>query len=161
MDAKKAFIYGLFGLFGAVILSVLSAIGGAFGAGTALIVNSIIGNVLIASIVGGVVAALAFHAVIKGADKFFIKAAEKKAEQGNTGIKPPSLASDKRYLWGSVSYFVTTMIGVNLCHALLANPAWFIVVTILGTGLLGVLGLGAVVSLKLWDPSFKKQNDRS
>ncbi|MBX9951930.1 MAG: hypothetical protein K2Y39_22350 [Candidatus Obscuribacterales bacterium] len=161
MDGKKLFIYGLFGIFGAVILSVLSAIGGAFGAGTALIVNALIDNVLIASITGGIVAALAFHSVIKGADKLFIKAAEKKAEQGNTGIKPPSLAADKRYLWGSVSYFVTTVIGVNLCHALLANPAWFIVATILGTGLLGVLGLGAVVSLKLWNPDFKKQNDPS
>jgi hypothetical protein len=58
-----------------------------------------------------------------------------------------------------VSYFVTTVIGVNLCHALISSPAWFVVATIFATGLLGVLGLGAVVGLKLWNPNLKKQND--
>jgi hypothetical protein len=158
MDGKKLFIYGLFGLFGAVILSILSAVGGAFGAGTSLLVSALIGNVLIASLIGGAVAALAFHSVILGADKLFKKAADKEGT-ANGGLKPPSLASDKRYLWGSVSYFVTTVIGVNLCHALISSPAWFVVATIFATGLLGVLGLGAVVGLKLWNPNLKKQND--
>ena len=158
MDAKKLFVYGFFSIIGALILSVLSAIGGAFGAGSSLLIASIIGNVLVSSLIGGAIAALAFHAVINGVDKLFIKAAEKKAGTGD-GLKPPSLAADKRYLWGSVSYFVTTVIGVNLCHALISSPAWFVITTILGTGLLGLLGLGAVVSLKLWNPNLKKQND--
>lgn len=159
MDAKKLFIGLFFGLIGAFFLSIFSAVGGVFGAGTALIANSFVGDVLIASLIGGAVAAVAFHAAIKGIDKLFIKIAEKKAEQGNTGIKPPSLAADKRYLWGCVSYFITTVIGVNLFHALLSSPTWFAIATVLGTGLLGLVGLGAVVALKLWDPSLKKQND--
>ncbi len=160
MDFKKVIVYGFFGLLGAVLLGCLSAVGGFFGAGTSLLVAAIVGNLLIGSLVGGVVAAFAFHGLIKGIDAFLIKAAEEKEKHGNSGIKPPSLAQDGKHLWGSVSYFITTVIGVNLIHAFFTSPTWFTIVTIIGSGFLGLLGLALVVKLKLWEPDFKKQNEQ-
>ena len=160
MDFKKVIIYGFFGVIAGILFSCLAAVGGFIGAGSGLLVSALIGNVLIGSLVGGAVAALAFHALIKGIDSFLIKAAEEKEKKGGSGVKPPSLAQDKRYLWGSVSYFITTVIGVNLFHAFFTSPAWFTIATIVGSGALGLLGLGVVVWLKLWDPSFKERNEK-
>ena len=160
MDFKKLIIYGFFGVIGGILLSCLAAVGGFIGAGSGLLAASLIGNLLIGSLVGGAVAALAFHALIKGIDTFLIKAADEKEKNGGSGVKPPSLAQDKRYLWGSVSYFITTVIGVNLFSALITNTAWFTIATIVGSGLLGLAGLGVVVWLKLWDPSFKSKEPK-
>jgi hypothetical protein len=160
MDPKKVFIYGFFGLFGAIILSLLSAVGGFAGAGVSLLIVSVFGNVLISSLIGGVSAAIAFHALIQGVDTFLVKAAEEKGKKSGTEVKPPSLAQDRRYLWGSVSYFISTVIGVNLISSLIANPTWSVIATIVGSGLLGLVGLGLVVKLKLWEPNFKQKDEQ-
>ncbi len=158
MDPKKVFVYGFFGIFAAIILSLLSAVGGFAGAGVSLLLISLIGNVLIGSLVGGISAAIAFHALIQGVDTFLVKAADEKSKKAGTEVKAPSLASDRRYLWGSVSYFISTVIGVNLIQPLIANPTWSVIATIVGSGLLGLLGIGVVVWLKLWNPDFKQKD---
>lgn len=158
MDPKKVFVYGFFGIFAAIILSLLSAVGGFAGAGVSLLVISLIGNVLIGSLVGGVSAAIAFHALIQGVDKFLVKAADEKSKKAGTEVKAPSLAQNRRYLWGSVSYFISTVVGVNLIHSLIADPTWGVIATIIGSGLLGLAGLALVVKLKLWEPDFKQKD---
>lgn len=160
MDPKKVFIYGFFGLFGAIILSLLSAVGGFAGAGVSLLIISVFGNVLISSLIGGVSAAIAFHALIQGVDTFLVKAAAQKSQKSGQEVKPPSLAQDRRYLWGSVSYFVSTVIGVNFILSLIADPTWGVIATIVGSGLLGLAGLGLVVKLKLWEPNFKQKDEQ-
>ncbi len=160
MEFKKVLIYGFFGVFGAIILSLLSAVGGFAGAGTSLLAISLGVNVVISSLIGGVAAAIAFHALIQGVDKFLVKAAEEKGKKSGAEVKPPSLAQDSRYLWGSVSYFISTVIGVNLIGSLIANPTWSVIATIIGSGLLGLAGLGIVVKLKLWLPDFKQKEQR-
>jgi hypothetical protein len=159
MDIKKVFVYGFFGIFGAIILSLLSAVGG-LGAGASLLVISLGVNVLVASLIGAVTAAAAFHTLIKGVDNFLVKAADEKSKKAGTEVKPPSLAQDRRYLWGSVSFFISTLIGVNLITSLFSDPTWSVIATIIGSGLLGLGGLGVVVWLKLWDPSFKSKDEQ-
>jgi hypothetical protein len=147
-------------LFGAIILSLLSAVGGFAGAGTSLLVISLGVNVLIGSLIGAVTAAAAFHTLIKGVDSFLVKAADEKSKKAGTEVKAPSLAQDRRYLWGSVSYFFSTLIGVNLIQSLISDPTWGVIATIIGSGLLGLAGLSLVVWLKLWDPSFKQKDEQ-
>lgn len=160
MDPKKAFIYGFFGLFGAIILSLLATVGGFAGAGVSLLFISLFGNVLVASLIGGFSAAIAFHALIKGVDSFLIRAADEKGKKSGTEVKAPSLAQDRRYLWGSVSYFFSTLIGVNFIQSWIADPTWGVIATIVGSGLLGLAGLALVVSLKLWEPNFKQKDEQ-
>ncbi|MCC7527651.1 MAG: hypothetical protein IT342_03950 [Candidatus Melainabacteria bacterium] len=160
MDIKKVFVYGFFGAIGAVILSLLSAVGGFAGAGTSLLVISLGVNVLAASLIGGVTAAAAFHTLIKGVDSFLVKTAEEKEKKAGTPVKAPCLAQNRRYLWGSVSYFISTVIGVNLITALISNPTWSVIATIIGSGLLGLAGLAVVVKLKLWEPDFKQKDEQ-
>ena len=86
MDPKKVFIYGFFGLFGAIILSLLSAVGGFAGAGVSLLIISVFGNVLISSLIGGASAAIAFHALIQGVDTFLVKAADQKSQKSGQEV---------------------------------------------------------------------------
>ncbi len=89
------------------------------------------------------------------------KTAEEKGKKtGTPAAVPPSLAKDRRHLWGSASYFFSTMIGVNLIQSLISNPTWAVIATIIGSGLLGLAGLALVVKLKLWDPNFKQKDEQ-
>ncbi len=160
MTFTKLIIYAFFGAIGGVVLSLLSAVGGFAGGGTSLLINSLIGNLLVSSLIGGALAAIAFHALIGGVDTFLTYAAKEKGDKSGAEVKPPSLAQDRRYLWGSASYFIATVIGVNLVGSFIANPTWNVIVTIVGSGLLGLLGLGIVVSLKLWQPEFRVKNEQ-
>lgn len=153
----KVFVTLFFGAIGVVALSILSAIGGLAGGGVSLLANELTSNLLLSSFIGATFAAFVFHGVVKGLDKFFITVAKKEAADDPTGSrpKPPSLASDPKHLWGSVSYFVSTLIGVNLFGTLITDPQWAIIATIVGSGLLGLIGLAAIFGLNLWRPKLK------
>ncbi|MCC6981078.1 MAG: hypothetical protein IT343_22340 [Candidatus Melainabacteria bacterium] len=151
----KLFVALFFGAIGVVLLSVLSAVGGLAGGGVSLLILSVVGNVLISSLIGGAVAALAFHLVCKAADTFFAKTAAGESVPGEPAVVPPSITRDKKYLWGSLSYFASTVLAVNLAAAIFSDPTWSILFTIIGGGALGILGVAAVIGLKLWIPNFK------
>lgn len=156
----KLFVALFFGAIGVVLLGILSAVGGLAGGGVSLLILSVIGNVLVSSLIGGAVAALAFHLVCKTADSFFAKTAASESAPGEPAVEPPSVTRDKKYLWGSLSYFVSTVVAVNLAAAIFSDPTWSILFTILGGGALGILGVGAVIGLKLWIPNFRVKQPR-
>jgi len=164
MNIVKVFVTVFFGAIGLIVLSVLASVGGLVGGGSSLIIQSIIGNVLVSSLVGGALSAFAFHLTVKSVDRFFVKVAAREAsEKTEDDIDrdmveiPPSLARDGKHFWGSLSFFLSTLLGVNLAAALFSDTTWSIVFTILGSGLLGLVGVGLVIWLKLWTPNLKSR----
>ena len=164
MNVLKVFVYIFFGLIGAVILALLSAVGGLAGGGVgwlAAIVweTSVAGagsTALVGgSLIGGLSAALAFHGAIKAIDYFHRFVAQEEAEEGMPARTPPQLSRGGKHLWGSLSYFISTVVAVNAFHALTSDGAMNLGATILGSGFLGLVGLAVVIYLKLWEPSFK------
>lgn len=156
----KLFVALFFGAIGVVLLGILSAVGGLAGGGVSLLILSVLGNVLISSLIGGAVAALAFHLVCKNADSFFVNVAAKESVPDEPAVIPPSITRDKKYLWGSLSFFASTVLAVNLAAAVFSDPTWSILFTILGGGALGILGVAAVIGLKLWVPNFRVKKQR-
>ncbi|MCC7531171.1 MAG: hypothetical protein IT342_21875 [Candidatus Melainabacteria bacterium] len=94
---------------------------------------------------------------MKGVDYFLRKVAEEEAAPGESAEVPPQLSQGGKHLWGWLSYFFSTVIGVNLFHALTADGTVNLGATILGSGFLGLVGLGLIVYTKLWEPSFKRK----
>ena len=166
----KAIIYIFFSILAIILVAVLTAIGGAIGAGSSILIGEMINNILIGSIFGGLLAGYAFHFVCKKYEQLMskIKKTESKgsvpdpfindrpAEQQPQESKQNPLTEGNKHLWGSFSYMLFTIIGVNAIYAL-AGPSWQVPLAIVVSGLLGMLGLIPVILLKLWQPlNFKK-----
>lgn len=156
----KVFIALFFGAIGVVLLGILSAVGGLAGGGVSLLFLSVIGNVLISSVLGGAVAGFAFHLVCKSTDKFFVKVAASESAPDKPAVVPPSITRDKKYLLGSLSFFASTVLAVNLAAAIFSDPTWMIVATIFGGGALGILGLVAVIGLRVWTPQLRVKQQK-
>ncbi|MCC7531163.1 MAG: hypothetical protein IT342_21835 [Candidatus Melainabacteria bacterium] len=166
MNILKLFVFIFFGLIGVVLFSLLSAVGGLVGGGLGWLIAMVWGSSLPGSestawvggsLAGGVLAALAFHGVIKGIDYFHRFVAQEESETGLPEQAPPQLSRGGKHLWGSLSYFLSTVIAVNAFHALTSNGAINLAATILASGFLGLVGLALVIHLKLWEPSFKSE----
>lgn len=157
MNIGKIFVTVFFGLFGLILFCALSTVGGLAGGGISLLVAGVTGSIIIGSVVGAAIAAFAFHGLMKAIDNVLIGIAKKKADADGNAPTPPSLTEDNKHYWGSASYFISTLVGVNLVHALVADQTWNIIATIVASGILGLLGLGVVVGLKLWSPSLRRK----
>lgn len=155
----KTFVFIFFGLIGAVLLALLSAVGGLFGAGSTLILAALIPHFFIASLFGGLIAGAAFHGLCQAGNKFFLTIAKNEAKPDGKIKIPPTLTAGNKHLWGSLSYAVTTVIGVNLAQAIF--PAnWSVFATILLSGFLGIIGIIAIIAIGLWRPDLKSKSEK-
>jgi hypothetical protein len=157
MNVLKLFLYIFFGLIGVVLFALLSAVGGLVGGGSGWLFSVAWGSTVAGSLAGGALAALAFHGAIKGVDYFHRKVAEEESETGTPTQTPPQISRGGKHLWGSLSYFISTVVAVNALHTLTSEGAVNLGATILGSGFLGLVGLALVIYLKLWEPSFKSE----
>jgi len=158
----KAIIYIFCGTLAVILVAILTGIGGAIGAGSSILIGEMIHNIFVASIFGGVLAGYTFHFVCK---KYEVMAyAWKNRDRENKTANPfttdqpidkerleKPLTQGNKHLWGSLSYLLSTILGVNIVYAL-AGPSWQVVIAIIVSGLLGMLGLIPVLLLKLWQP---------
>ena len=154
----KTFVYIFFGLIGAVLLALLSAVGGLFGAGSTLLINAIISNFLIAAVIGGIMAGAAFHSLCLGGNKFFLKIAKNEATPDGKIKIPPTLTEGNKHLWGSLSFVITNVIGVSLANAIF--PAgWSVFATIIFSGFLGIVGIIITIAVGLWRPELRSKSE--
>lgn len=154
----KTFVYIFFGLLGGVLLALLSAVGGLFGAGSALLINTIISNILIASVIGGIIAGTAFHCLCHAGNKFFEKIAKNEASPDGKIKVSPTLTEGNKHLWGSLAYLISNVIAVNLANAIFP-ASWSVFATILLAGFLGIVGIIITIAIGLWRPNLKSRSE--
>ncbi|MBS2008299.1 MAG: hypothetical protein JST01_14725 [Cyanobacteria bacterium SZAS TMP-1] len=153
----KTIIYLFFGTIALSILAILSAIGGIIGAGTGILAATILHNIFFGSVIGGLIAAWAFHRACQQYDTMMETVHKKEQSPSETAgkeasepsIKKVRLAKDNKHLWGSASYCLSTILGVNLIYGSAgASVLWTIIIC----GLIGILCLALTLLALFWKP---------
>lgn len=156
----KKFIYIFFGILGGALLVILAGIGGIIGAGSSVLIGSIIHNMLIGSLIGASFAAVAFNFVCKKYDAFMkqsIKAEQTTSPFTTETPKKTLLTDGNKHFWGCGTYALATIIGVNAAYGLIADSTWAFITAVILSGILGMIGLFIVIKSKLWQPIADKK----
>lgn len=157
MDPKKLLIFALFGVPALLIAAILIAIGGVVGGGLSVLLAGQFGNPIIATLAGALCSGIAFHFFFTTLIGLF----RQLNEEDGTGKPAPGNGTVKGYtgnhLYGSLSYFAATIIGVSLAFALFNNPTLVMLAAIGLTGVLGLAGLALVGKLGLFKVGMPKK----